>query len=415
MAEQPHWLRTITIFLVGQTLSLFGSAVVGYAVMWYITLKTGSGWQYALMFIASNLAMALTTVPGGVWADRYPRKYLIIGADAFVAVFTMGLAIVMISGYEKLWLVIVVLCLRGLAGGIQNPAVSASIPQLVPSDRLLRVNSINSSIQSLTFIAAPALSAVLLVYLPLGWILMVDVITAAIGISCVLAISIPRLETALAAPEGIRGYFSHMGEAARHVLGIPALRRLTILMIIAMVVVIPPAQMTPVLIVRLFGPEQWKLATGEILWSAGSVVGGLVLAAWGGMRNRMTLILIVFALWSVWTLGLGLAPNVWVFFAVMAIYGFTLPAFNTAALTSLQELIPDRLLGRTMGLVNLIFTLATPLGMAIMGPLADIVNIRILTVICGALGLIFIGVISLDRGPASQLRAPDPPELSPQN
>lgn len=407
MAEQPHWLRTITIFLVGQTLSLFGSAVVGYAVMWYITLKTGSGWQYALMFVASNLAMAITTIPGGVWADRYPRKNLLIGADAFVAFFTLGLAIVMIAGYERLWLVIVVLCLRGLAGGVQNPAVSATIPQLVPSDKLLRVNSINSSLQSLTFIAAPALAAVLLVYVPLGWILMVDVTTAIIGISCVLAIAIPRLENPLAAPEGVRGYFAHMGEATRYVLHIPALRRLAVLMIVTMVIVIPPAQMTPVLVVRLFGPEQWKLATSEMLWSAGMVVGGLILAAWGGLRNRMTLVLIVTALWGFFTIGLGVATNIWVFFGVMALYGCTLPGFTAAALTSVQELIPDQMLGRAMGLFNLILTLALPIGMAIVGPLADIINIRVLTVICGAVGLIFAGVVSLDRGPASQLYAPE--------
>ena len=407
MPPQPHWVRTITIFLVGQTLSLFGSAVVGYAVIWYITLKTGSGWQYALMFIVSNLATALTTIPGGVWADRYPRKDLIVGADIFVAIFTLILAIVMLSGYERLWLIIVILCLRGLAGGIQAPAVTATIPQLVPATKLLRVNSINSSIQALTYIAAPALSAVLLVYLKLGWILLVDVATAAIGIGCVLAIAIPRLETILDSPEGVRGYFTHMGEAARHVLAIPALRRLALLTIVVMICVLPPAQMTPVLVVRLFGSEQWKLAAVEILWSVGMVLGGLILAAWGGMRNRMTLILIVAASWGLFTIALGLAPNIWVFCVVMTMYGLTVPGLNTAALTSVQELIPDHLLGRTMGLLNLILTLTIPIGMAIMGPLADIVNIRVLTVICGALGLIVIGIASLDRGPASQLYAPE--------
>ena len=407
MPDARRWLRTITIFLVGQTLSLFGSAVVGYAVIWHITLKTGSGWQYALMFIVSNLAAALTTIPGGVWADRYPRKNLIIGADLFVAVFTLILAVVMISGYERLWLVIVVLCLRGLASGVQTPAVTATIPQLVPPAKLLRVNSINSSLQALTYIAAPALSAALLVYLPLGWILMVDVATAAVGIGCVLAIAIPRLDTVLEAPEGVRGYFAHMGEAARHVLSIPALRRLAALTIVMMILVFPPAQMTPVLVVRLFGPEQWKLAAAEVLWSVGMVLGGLILAAWGGTRNRMTLILIIAASWGLFTIGLGLAPNIWVFCAVMAVYGLSLPGLNTAAMTSVQELVPDRLLGRTMGLLNLILTLTIPIGMAIMGPLADIVDIRVLTVVCGASGLVFIGIASLDRGPASRLYAPE--------
>ncbi|MDR0849832.1 MAG: MFS transporter [Propionibacteriaceae bacterium] len=401
-----HWLRTISIFLTGQTLSLFGSALVGYSVIWYITLKTGSGWQYAILFIASNLCTALTTVPGGVWADRYSRKKLMIGADAFVAFFTVILAIVMLLGYERLWLVVVVLCLRGLAGGIQSPAVNASIPQLVPTNKLLRVNSLNASIQSLTFVAAPALAAVMLVYLPLGVILLSDVLTALIGIGCVLAIKIPRIAAPTAAPEGVLGYFTHMAEAARYGWRIAPLRRLTMLMIFFWAVVFPPCQMTPVLVVRLFGPEQWKLAATEILWSVGMVLGGVLLAAWGGMRNRMTLVMIVCALWGVFTVAMGLAPNLWVFLVIMVMYGLSVPGFNTAATTSVQELIPDHLMGRMMGFITLISTLATPLGMAIVGPLADVFDIRILTVVCGALGLVFVGILALDRGPASKMYAP---------
>ena len=402
-----HWVRTIAIFLTGQTLSLFGSALVGYSVIWYITLKTGSGWQYALLFVGQNLCMALTTIPGGVWADRFSRKKLIIGADVFVAVFTLGLAAVMLLGYEPLWLVLIVLCLRGLAGGIQSPAVNAAIPQLVPTHKLLRINSLNASIQALTFVAAPALAAVMLVYLPLGIILLADVVTALIGVGCVLAIKIPRIIAPDAAPEGLRGYFTHLAEAARYGLAIAPLRRLTALMIFFWAVVFPPCQMTPVLVVRLFGTEQWKLAAVEILWSVGMVLGGVILAAWGGLRNRMTMIMIVCASWGLFTVAMGVSPNIWVFLVVMVVYGLSLPGFNTAAMTSVQELIPENLMGRMMGFIMLIGNLATPIGMAVIGPLADIIDIRILTIVCGVLGLAFVGILSLDRGPASKLIAPE--------
>ena len=407
-----QWVGTIAIFLTGQTVSLFGSAMVSYAVFWYITLKTGSGWQYAVMYITASLATAATTVPGGVWADRFSRKALMVGSDALVAGFTMVLALVMFAGYEQLWLIVVVLCCRGLGSGVQSPAMMATIPSLVPPDKLLRVNSINSSIQSLTLIAAPALAAVLLAYLPLGWILMLDVMTAAIGIGCVLAIAVPRpvVDPNQAAPEGIKGYFQQMGEAARYGLGIPQLRRVAIMLIVMMVVVIPPANMTPVIIVRNFGSEQWKLALVEILWSVGMVVGGLVLAAWGGLKNRMTMMLIIADGWGLFTIGLGVSPNLWVFCLVMVVYGLSFPGFTTTALTSTQELIPPHLLGRTMGFINLIFTLAGPIGMAVIGPLADVVDIRLLAIVCGVIGLVFVGVLALDRGPASRLYAPTPLE-----
>jgi len=396
------------LFLTGQTLALFGTSVVGYAVIWYITLKTGSGTQYALMFVASSLAGAITTLPGGIWADRYSRKALMIGADLLVAFLTVILAVAMLSGYEQLWLIITLLCLRGLAGGVRAPAVLATIPQLVPQARLLRVNSINASLQSLIFIAAPALAAVLLVYFKLGWILMFDVVTAIIGVICILMVTIPKLIVD-STPEGLKGYVSHMAEAGRYVLTIPGLRRLGLIYIFILAIVLPPAQMTPVLVVRLFGNEQWKLALVEILWSVGMVIGGLILAAWGGLKNRMTLIMIVAALWATFTIGLGLSPNLLVFSVFMVVYGLTVPGFDSAAITSCQELIPSHLLGRTMALVRFIASLAVPIGMGIMGPLADVINIRIVTVICGTLGLIFIAILSRDRGPSSQLFAPENP------
>ena len=406
----PRWLRTIAVFLTGQTLSLFGSAIVAYAVIWHVTLTTGSGWQYALLFIGSNLAAALTTLPGGVWADRFSRKALMIGADVFIMAWTLVLAFVLLSGYEKLWIIVAVLALRGLAGGIQGPAVSAAIPQLVPPSKLIRVNSINSSLTSLTYIAAPPLAAALLVYVPLGWILFIDVGTAIIGIGCVLLIRIPRIKNPLTSTEGLRGYVTHMMEAGRYALAIPALRRVGILMVVMFVVVFPPAQISPVLVVRFFGPEEWMLAAIEMLWSIGMVAGGVILAAWGGPKNRMVLIMATTALWGVFTIGIGLSFHFWVFCVVMALFGLTVPGFTTAGMTSVQELIPENLLGRTMGLINFILTLAVPLGMAIIAPLADVVNPRILAIICGALGLLFTGWLSLDRGPASKLYAPERPE-----
>ncbi|MCL2783260.1 MAG: MFS transporter, partial [Propionibacteriaceae bacterium] len=112
---QAHWLRDIVLFLGGQIAALFGSSIVAYTVVWYITLKTGSGSQYALLMIASQLTQGLTSIPGGVWADRYWRKALIMGADAATAVVTLALAIFFLTGHHDLWLIVVVLAMRGLS------------------------------------------------------------------------------------------------------------------------------------------------------------------------------------------------------------------------------------------------------------------------------------------------------------
>jgi DHA3 family macrolide efflux protein-like MFS transporter len=410
-SESAHWLRDVVLFLSGQSMSLFGSAIVGYSVVWYVTLKTGSSSQYALLVIMSSLAMAMTTIPGGIWADRYWRKGLMIGADTGVAIATMILAVVMLSGYESIWLIALILALRGLGGGIQSPSVGAALPQVAPTDKLLRINSINQAIQAMIQVAAPALAAVLLMIIPLGWILMIDVVTAIIGITFTVFVRIPRLphDPDLPAPEGLKGYVSHTWEAARYALAIPGLRRTFLLVVLLMAVVIPYPQMTPVFVVRLFGSEQWMLATVEITWSLGMVIGGLAIAAWGGLRNRMTMIMISCAIMTITTMAMGFMPNIWTFVAVMAIQGLSLPMMNTPAITVIQETIPEAMMGRVMSFIMLINGICAPLGMAIIGPVADYLHISWMALVCGTVALAIIGGLAIRGGPGAKLYRPEKP------
>ncbi|HMO10691.1 MAG TPA: MFS transporter, partial [Actinotalea sp.] len=87
------WRRRVVLFLAGQTVSLFGSMIVQYAVMWHLTLVTKSGLVLAISTVVGFLPQAVVAVFGGVWADRHSRKLLIIAADATIAVTTLALAL----------------------------------------------------------------------------------------------------------------------------------------------------------------------------------------------------------------------------------------------------------------------------------------------------------------------------------
>ena len=105
VAAPPHWKRHVGAFLGGQTVSLFGSMLVQYAVFWYITIQFQSGVMMMLAVVFGFLPQAIVSIAGGVWADRHNRKLLIIGADAAIAVSTLALALVMMSGYDAVWLI----------------------------------------------------------------------------------------------------------------------------------------------------------------------------------------------------------------------------------------------------------------------------------------------------------------------
>jgi DHA3 family macrolide efflux protein-like MFS transporter len=165
-AAPPNWKRNAILFLCGQALSLFGSSLVQYAVMWHVTLNTQSGTMITLFSIAAMLPMFFISPFGGVWADRYNRKHLINMADASIALVTLIMALLFFMGYDYVGLLLY-LCRCPRAGpGIQTPAVSALIPQLVPEDKLTKFNGFNGSIQSACMILAPMASGAILSFAP---------------------------------------------------------------------------------------------------------------------------------------------------------------------------------------------------------------------------------------------------------
>ncbi len=180
--KKIHWKRNIILFLSSQTLSLFGSALVQYAIMWYITLTTQSGMMMTLYIICGFIPTFLLSPFAGVWADRFNRKSLIMIADAMIAVVTLILAITFLLGYQAVWLLFVISAVRALGAGIQTPAVGAILPQIVPQEKLTKVNGINGSLQALTMFVAPIVSAALLTMATIEVIFFIDVVTAAIAI-----------------------------------------------------------------------------------------------------------------------------------------------------------------------------------------------------------------------------------------
>src|SRR6476660_5976750 len=140
---RENWLKNITLFLSSQTITLFGSSLVQYAIMWHITLTTNSGLMMTLYILCGFIPTFILSPVAGVWADRYNRKILIILADGLIAVATLILAILFLMGFDAIWLLFVIAAIRAFGTGVQMPAVGAIFPQIVPQDKLTKVNGVN--------------------------------------------------------------------------------------------------------------------------------------------------------------------------------------------------------------------------------------------------------------------------------
>jgi len=365
------WKRDVAVFLSGQTVSMFGSMLVQYAIMWHLTLETKSGLVLMASAVFGMLPQAIVSIFGGVWADRLNRKTLIIVADASIAVTTLALAIFMMSGYQELWLIYLTLAIRSTGAGIQSPAVMALIPQLVPTDKLLRVNGIFQSIQSGMMLVAPAAAAGIYASMSIIAIFWVDVVTAIIGIGLLLLISVPTVRTVVDT-----GYFTDLAKGVRYTFTHAFVRWLLVLFAIVFLLTVAPSMLTPLMVVRSFGEEVWMLTVNELAFSVGMLLGGLLVAVWGGLRNKVVTVLVSSLVFGALTLALGLSTNMWVFFGFMLLVGLAVPFFSTPATTLLQERVGPEYQGRVFGFVGVVMATAMPLGMLIFGPIADVVPVE---------------------------------------
>ena len=202
------------LFLASQAVTLLGSSIVQFAIIWYVTLETSSGGWVALLSAAAYIPQFLISFFAGVWADRYPRKRLIIAADGAIAAATLALVLLLpqISRNETIYVALVVIsAIRSFGTGIHTPAVNATVPQLVAEDHLMKFNGINATVQSVVQFAAPAIAGSILTWGSFRGALMVDVVTAMVGIGLLGAIAIPFERKAETAP-----VFAEMQEGIRY-------------------------------------------------------------------------------------------------------------------------------------------------------------------------------------------------------
>lgn len=376
-----QWKSRAAIFLISQMVSIFGSSVVGYAVIWYITLETSSSSFMGISIICSFVPQIIISLFAGVWADRYSRKVIIILSDLFTAVSTLVLAVLFLSGFRSLTMIFIITALRSLGGGVQSPAVSAILPQIVPTDKLTKVNGLNNALSSVLQLLSPAIGGVLLATFGFGATMFIDVISALLAVCIMLFLKVEHQPRELSGQSSLNQLVQGFRYTSTH----PLLRRLLILFAVYFFMVTPAAFLTPVMIARSFGDEVWRLTANEMVWTAGSLLGGLIISVWGGFKNRLATFMLSCAGFGVTFALLGLVSNFYVYLAVMFISGIFMPIAATTETVLIQETVPEEMLGRVFSIVQIIITAAMPLGMLLFGPLGDIVPIEWLLIISGGI------------------------------
>jgi DHA3 family macrolide efflux protein-like MFS transporter len=262
----------------------------------------------------------------------------------------------------------------------QSPAAGASTAMLVPEHFLTRAAGLNQTLQGIMTIAAAPLGALALSFLPIGWALAIDVVTAILGILPLLVFSIPQTR----APAGV-SFVADLKIGVLTVWRNPGLSRLYGLMALVVMCVMPSFTLVPLLVKEHFGGGVNEVAVMEGLAGVGMIVGGAV-AALLVPRRKVLWVLGGFA-GSSFLLGfVGLMPTsgFWVAVGLWAMSGvaYTMGAAPMTAL--IQSVVPNELQGRALSLLTTLMALAAPLGLAVAAPIGEAVGIRWLFFLMGA-------------------------------
>jgi DHA3 family macrolide efflux protein-like MFS transporter len=368
-----HWKRPFFTIWSGQALSLFGSQLVQFALIWYITDSTGSATALSIGSLVGLLPQVFLSPFIGVLVDRWNRRRIMIVADIFIALVTLVLALLFAMHVIKLWHIYLIMFIRAVGGGFHRPAMTASTSLMVPKEHLTRVQGLNQMLNGgLNIVSAP-LGALLIKLISTQGIIAIDVVTALIAVLPLTFIAIPQPKPTSESLAHKLSMFAEMKEGFQYVLGWRGLLIISGIATLLNFLLSPAFSLLPILVTGHFQGDVIDLGWVEFAFGVGVVSGGLGLSAWGGFKRRiLTSILGIMGI-GLGTLTLGMIPGEYLSIAMAAtlFVGLAQPITNGSLGAIMQAVVDPAKQGRVFTMATSLAAAMTPVGLIIAGPVSD--------------------------------------------
>ncbi len=388
------WKRTFAFIWAGQLISILTSAIVGYAIIFWLSIETGSAETLAIAAMAALLPQSVLGLFTGVFIDRWNRKLVMIVADSFIALATLILVILFYFGQVEVWQIYLLAAARSIGSAFHMPAMQASIPLIAPESQLFRIAGINQMIHSVSAIAGPAIGAILITILDMSFVLMIDIIGALFAISTLLMVSIPNpvKENTEVSPHVMREIKEGLNEIVKN----KGLFLLFIFSVISTFVIMPIAVLFPLMTLNHFGGGVMQMSIVEIFWGSGMLAGGALIGIVKRNFNKAQIINYMYLVFGLTFLFSGLLPsNAFIWFVVLtAIGGVSSSIYNSSFISLIQIKIKPAMLGRVFSTYSSLTMFPAMIGLLATGFIADKIGLALAFIICGFVNLL-IGLISM--------------------
>lgn len=385
----PNWRKNFYLFLIGQLLTGVTSMIVQYAIIWYLTLETGEESVLAVATLVGMLPMAILSPFVGPFIDRMNKKFLLIFYDAIVAVIALGLFIYGINNdVYPLWMVFVTIGIRAVAQTAQMPTVQSIMPTMVPEAEITRVNGQFGIIQSLIFIVSPGIGAFMVAALPIHWVILLDVIGFILGAGMLLLVKIPEVasqgEKISVVKDALEG-FNILRENK-------PMWKMTLIGALFMLLFMPAMSLYPLVTTKYFGGTIVHAGWVEVLFAAAMLICSFAVGIFGKTKDRMPWIIAAYLIVGLSIGGSGFLPGnmngFWVFLVLNVFAGIVGQIYTTMNMAITQQSFEAQYLGRVMGIVSALMSVAGPVGLIFAAPVAESIGVQNMLVIAGFGGIL---------------------------
>lgn len=385
--KKDFFNNSVVFFLGSQFISLIGSSVVDYVLIWFITLKTHSGLMMSTSILVDFLPKISISMVAGNWIDQHSKKLLIGLSDGFIALFSAILAIIFLINKATMPIILFVMFCRAVGTGLQTPCEKAIIAEVASDDELIKVNSINAATLAFANLIAPALGGLLLSYISISAALIVDLLTAAIAISF-----LPFIKC-LKSQHEQRDHSNTVSFLLQTLKNVnPQFKSILSLSTLFTFLIVPVTYLIPLLVVDVFGNKIWRLTLLEVFYGIGAMLGGIYLAKHNSKEKYRMLIEIAISSVGIATVVLGLVKiYFWIFLIAIFVAAIFIVEVQSLIVTLIQKRLNPQTYGKGFACLEISTDVALPVGIFIFGLIEDLISPS-LTFIFVGFATIFLGI-----------------------
>jgi len=380
--------RSYLFFWVGQLVSLLGSSIAQFVIIWWITLITGSALYLALASFLGLAPIVILAPFTGVFVDRWNRKVLIFVADFLQALATVVLIFLFWLGVVSMLHIFILLTIRGILQAFHAPTVSAIIPLMIPKEKLSRMNGLNYLCSGAVTLVGPVVAALLLALWKIHQILWIDMATFIVAFIPLLMIKIPSVRK----EQDKSSFREDFLEGFTFIRNAKGLLPLLILATALNFLLTPLSTLLPYYVKFDHSGEAPDLALVMAFFQGGILAGGLVMSVIKGFKKKMvTVALSLYIIFLGYAL-IALTPLMWFWFMAISgtIMALCVPVANVTLQTIIQTVVPIKMQGRVSSVVMALASAATPLGMILSGTIVEFIRTANLFLGCAIMGILIV-------------------------